>query len=176
MMGPTEYCTMILLPKPPQNLPRVSLFEPAILDCRLPRVSSKRKLSLMQGAAWRTTHLTISRAHFQLSDVQVLWSFAHLSFPFSNQRFSSCSPTVDVGFVKLTSDSFCGNSDLKMNIQFFCHLCCSRFVIFRNNPSLCTTISFCQCWFSSTVPLPWYCLPMIRVCRHNLRNCRSRDT
>jgi hypothetical protein len=46
-------------------------------DCRLPRVFSKHKLSLMQGTAWRTTHLTISWAHFQLSDVQVLWSWHH---------------------------------------------------------------------------------------------------
>jgi hypothetical protein len=35
-------------------------------------------------------------------------SFMHLSITFSNQRFSNCSPTVDAGFVKLTSDSFCG--------------------------------------------------------------------
>jgi hypothetical protein len=35
--------------------------------------------------------------------------FTHLSTAFSSQRFSSCSPTMDVGFVKLTSDSFCGN-------------------------------------------------------------------
>jgi hypothetical protein len=28
IMGPTEHCTMTLLPKPSQNLPRVSLLEP----------------------------------------------------------------------------------------------------------------------------------------------------
>jgi hypothetical protein len=33
----------------------------------------------------------------------------HLSITFSNQRFSNCSPTVDVAFVKLTLDSFYGN-------------------------------------------------------------------
>jgi hypothetical protein len=38
-MGPTEYCTMILLPEPSQNLPCVSLLEPGILDCRLLWVS-----------------------------------------------------------------------------------------------------------------------------------------
>jgi hypothetical protein len=32
---------------------------------------------LMWGAAWRTTHLTVSRARFQLSDVQVLLSWNH---------------------------------------------------------------------------------------------------
>jgi hypothetical protein len=35
--------------------------------------------------------------------------FMHLNVTFSNQRFGSRSPTVDVGYVKLTSDSFCGN-------------------------------------------------------------------
>jgi hypothetical protein len=55
-----------------------------------------------------------------------------------------------------------------------CHLCCST-VIFRNSPSQCTTISFCQCWFSPTIPLRWCCLPMIHVCRHNLRNCCARQ-
>jgi hypothetical protein len=39
----------------------------------------------------------------------VTTSFMHLSITFINQRFSNCSPTVDVGCVKLMSDSFCGN-------------------------------------------------------------------
>jgi hypothetical protein len=114
-MGPTEYCTTILLPKPSQNLPCVLLMEPGIPDCRLPCVFSKRKLFLIEGTAWRTTHLTTSRAFsvvlmstFYGRDVTS--SFTHLSITFSNQRFSNCSPTVDVGFVKLTSDSSWGNS------------------------------------------------------------------
>jgi hypothetical protein len=47
-------------------------------------------------------------------------SFTHLNITFSNQRFSNCSHTVDAGFVKLTSDSFCGNRPVKINIQFCC--------------------------------------------------------
>jgi hypothetical protein len=47
-MGPTEYCSTILLPKPSKNL---SVFhcgtKPGIPDCRLPWVFSKRKLFLM---------------------------------------------------------------------------------------------------------------------------------
>jgi hypothetical protein len=35
--------------------------------------------------------------------------FMYLSIAFSNQRLTNYSLTVDVGFVKLTSDSFCGN-------------------------------------------------------------------
>jgi hypothetical protein len=46
-MGPTEYCNTILLPKPLQNLLRLSLMQPGILDCRHPWLFSKRKLFLM---------------------------------------------------------------------------------------------------------------------------------
>jgi hypothetical protein len=76
-MGPTEYCTTILLPKPSLNLPRVSLLEAGIRDCRFSWVFSKRKLFLMKGTAWRITHVTKSRVYLQLSDVQVLWSWHH---------------------------------------------------------------------------------------------------
>jgi hypothetical protein len=31
-------------------------------------------------------------------------SFTHLGITFSKQRLSNCSPIVNVGFVKLTSD------------------------------------------------------------------------
>jgi hypothetical protein len=96
---------------------------------------------------------------------------------FHKRRFSSCSPTVDVEFLKLTLDSLCENRVLEMNeYQFFCHLCCSSCVIVRNNPSQCTMISFCQRWFLPTVPLRLCCLAMIRVCWHNLRNCHFRYT
>ena len=66
---------------------------------------------------------------------------SYLSFTLSNQRFSKSTPTVDVGFFKLTSDSFCGNSYLKMSFQFCCHLFCSSSVIFQKNPSQCMIIS-----------------------------------
>jgi hypothetical protein len=49
-------------------------------------------------------------------------SFTHLNITFSKQRFSNCSPTVDAGFVSLTSDSICVNRIFKMNVQFCCHL------------------------------------------------------
>jgi hypothetical protein len=42
-MGPTEYCTTILLPNPSQNL----LLEPGILDWRLRWMFSKCKHFLM---------------------------------------------------------------------------------------------------------------------------------
>ena len=46
--------------------------------------------------------------YFQSSVGQVLWShhFFHLQHVYNNQGFSNCSSTMDVGFVKLLSDSF----------------------------------------------------------------------
>jgi hypothetical protein len=59
IMGQTEYCSTILPPKPSHNLS-------GIPDCRLSWVFSKRKLFLLKGTAWRTTHLTISRKNLHL--------------------------------------------------------------------------------------------------------------
>jgi hypothetical protein len=117
----------------------------------------------------------------QLSDVQVLWSWHHrlriwaLLSVVRGLAFAAL-PWI-VGFVKLTSDSFVetGLRD-EYSVLLSCRLCCSISMIFRNNPSQCSTIAFCQCWISPTVPLRWCCLPMIRVCRHKLRNCRPRYT
>jgi hypothetical protein len=72
IMGPTECCTTILLPKLPQNLHRVSLLSQVFRNVGFLRCSSWCK-----GTAWRTIHLTISRVRFQLSRLQVLWSWHH---------------------------------------------------------------------------------------------------
>jgi hypothetical protein len=93
--------------------------------------------------------------------------FTHLSITFSNKRFSNCGSTMDFGFVNLALDSFCGNSVIKINIQFCCHLYCSTMI---NCPSQCTMISFSQCWFLPTVPFRLCHLPIIRVRQHKLRN------
>jgi hypothetical protein len=106
--------------------------------------------------------------------------FTHMSITFSKQRLGNCSPTLDVGFVKLTLLTLdrVGQFSWKQGLQdeysvpLSCHLCCSSSVIFQNNPQP-TTISFCQYWFSPTVPLRW-CIPMICVCWYKLRNCRSQ--
>jgi hypothetical protein len=44
-------------------------------------------------------------------------SFTHRSITFINQRFRYCRPNVDIGSVKLTLDSFCGNRIFEMNIS-----------------------------------------------------------
>jgi hypothetical protein len=79
IMGPTEYSTTILLLKPSENLPHVSLMKPGILDYRLP---------------WGS--LNISRLRIHLSDVQVSLSWHHHLH-------------IWPSLAKLTTDSFCGN-------------------------------------------------------------------
>jgi hypothetical protein len=55
-------------------------------------------------------HITRSFPVFLCPGFMVMTlSFTLLSVTFSNQRFGSCCLTVDVGFVKLTLDYFCGN-------------------------------------------------------------------
>jgi hypothetical protein len=109
----------------------------------------------------------------ELFDIKPDLSLSYLKLspqPFSYLRFSNRSPTVDAGAANLESESFCGHGVFKINIQFRCHLCHSSSVIFRNN----TMISFCRRSFSLIISLSTCCLPIIRICWHNLRNCHSR--
>jgi hypothetical protein len=69
-------------------------------------------------------------------------SFTQLSISFSNQRLNNFSPTVDVGFVKLMLDSFCGNIVFKINIQFCC-------------PVTCTAVVLSRFWTSPRGPAEW---------------------
>jgi hypothetical protein len=83
-------------------------------------------------------------------------SFTHLRITFSNQRIAALPWMLDLWSSHQTD---CGNRVFKMNIHLCCHLCYSS-LIFRNNPQ-CTTISFCQCWFSpmflfADVVFPWF--------------------
>jgi hypothetical protein len=132
IMEPTEYRTVILLPKPSQSSPRVSLLKPSVPDYRLSRVFSKRKTPPDVGNSVKDDSSDHIKRAFPVAwgpgFMVVTPSFTHLIITFSNQRFSNCSPTatIDVGLVKLTSDRFCGNRVFKMNIQF----CCSSSVIF----------------------------------------------
>jgi hypothetical protein len=155
IMGPTEYYTMISLPKPSQNLPCVSLLEPGnpavgFLGCS-PNINSSWCREHREGRL--IDHITCA---FPIvwcpSFMVVIPLFTHLRITFSN-----CSPTVDVGFVKLTSE----NMFFKMNIQFCCHLCCSSSVIFRNNPSnvwrsLSVTVDFHLLFLYADVFFPWF--------------------
>jgi hypothetical protein len=119
-MGPTEYGTTILLPKSSQSLPRVSLLKPGIPNCNA-------------GNGVKDVSCDYTKRVFPLVScpgfMVVTPSFTHLSVIFCNQRFRNCSPTVDVGFVKLASDSVCGNRVFKFNIQFCCPVTCAAAVL-----------------------------------------------
>jgi hypothetical protein len=89
IMGPTEYCTTILLPKPSQNLPHVSLLELSILDFRLhwvyPNVDCTWCREQHEGWLIWPYHIRVScclMSRFYGYD----WtpSFMHLSIIFSN--------------------------------------------------------------------------------------------
>jgi hypothetical protein len=120
--------------------------------------------------------------HVHVSSCLMSRSYGHdtivYAFEHYFQKFSNCSPTLDVGFVKLTSDSFCWNRVFKMNILFCCRVICATVVtwffletiLLNVRQSLSVNVDL-----SPTVPLRWY-LPIICVCRHNLRNCRSQYT
>jgi hypothetical protein len=72
IMGPTEYCTTILVPKPSQNLLHVSLLEPGFLGCSQDVNSSWCGEGCEGQLIWPSSHMC-----FQLSDVQVLWLWHH---------------------------------------------------------------------------------------------------
>jgi hypothetical protein len=137
--------------------PRVSMLVPDIPGSRLPwtfpNVNSSEYRKHREGRLIWAYHafLVVWCPSFMI----VTPLFKVPSITFNNQRFSYCSPAVDVVFVKLTSDSFCGKQGLQdeYSVLLSCHLCCSVSVIFRNSPSQCSIISFCRCWLSPTVPL-----------------------
>jgi hypothetical protein len=171
IMGPTECGTTILLSKPSQNFPVFHSWNQAFrilgfLVCSPNVNSSWYREEHREGRLIWPYHARV----FQLSGVQVFMvvtpSFTYLRITFGKRRFSNCNRTVDVGFVKLMSDSFCGNGPSRWLFSSTAlHLCCSSSVIFGNNPSRYTMISFCRCWISPAVPLHWCCLPMIGVMR-----------
>jgi hypothetical protein len=116
-----------LISVPSQNLPRVSVLEPSIPGCKLPSVFSERKLFLISGTAWRTALLTTWRANFQLSDVQVLWSWHHRLRIWALLVIKGSAIAALRWMLDLWSSSerVSVETVLKMNAQFCCHLCCS---------------------------------------------------
>jgi hypothetical protein len=171
IMGPTEYCTTIMLPKQSQSLPRISLSEPN----QAFRIVDFLGCSPNENSSWyreqrEGTDLTISRSF------PVVWcpgfmfmtpSFTRVSITFSNQRFSNCSPAVGVGFVKLSSDSFCRNRVFKMSIQFCCHLCCSSSWFFETilniRRSLSVSVDFGPLFLVVNVFFPWFVYAYINL-------------
>jgi hypothetical protein len=125
IIGPTEWSTMMLRSKPSQNQPVFLCWNQAFrivgfLGCSLNVKSSWCREWSKGRLVWQYHACVSSCLMFTFYGRDGTPSFTHLSIAFSNQRLSNCSPTVDVGFVKLTSDSFCGNRCFQMNIQFCC--------------------------------------------------------
>jgi hypothetical protein len=87
-------------------------------------------------------------------------SFTHLSITFSNQRFSGT--TVDVGFVKLMSDSFCGDRVFKVNIQPCYSSSVLRYVWFFETillivrRFLSVNVDFLTLFLFTDIVLPWF--------------------
>jgi hypothetical protein len=61
--------------------------------------------------------------------------FSPFGTVFSNRRFRNCSATVDVGFVKISSDCFV-ETVFKMNDEFCWHPCSCSCIIFRKSSSM----------------------------------------
>ena len=57
----------------------------------------------------------------------------------------------------------CGNGVFKMNTEFCCHLCSGSFLFL--DTALFDVRQFLSLSFSATIPLRWWRLPMIYVCR-----------
>jgi hypothetical protein len=94
-------------------------------------------------------------------------SFTHLSITFSNQRFINSNLNRGCSICELHVGEFLWKRSA-------IRLCCSRWVSFRNKPSPCTTIFMSVLIFA--LSLRWCWPSVIRVYRHNLRNCCCQYT
>ena len=72
---------------------------------------AQTKTRPMLGTTWRMTHLKYYVFPIRWPGFVIITpSFPPFSAVFIDQRFSNCSSTTDVEFLKLLSDSFCGKS------------------------------------------------------------------
>jgi hypothetical protein len=130
IMGPTECCTTILLPRPSQTPPPPGLLlKPGILDCQLPWMFPKCKLSWCRGQC----------------EGQLIWPYhAHVSsclmsrFLVMTPLFMHLSVIRGLAIAALLwmldlwsshQTVFVETGSSKMNTQFCCHLCCSSSMI-----------------------------------------------
>lgn len=175
ILGPTEFCTTLLLFKASKRLSHVSLVELSIPYCRLPWVFFKRRLSRMLGTAWRTIHFAKTRGRFRLSDAKIMWSWQHrlciwsLLSEIRNLAFAALTWMVDLWnsrrtvFVEIRSSKW---------ISISAATCIA---VVLSNPLQCTAVSYYQCWFSSH--FFFFLILSSRICRrHNLRSCRPLYT
>jgi hypothetical protein len=126
-----EYCSIILLPESSQNHPVFHCWNQAFRSVDFLGWSPNAKSSRCRGSVKESyDHIKHTfPVAWHPGFIVVTPSFTYVSITLNNQRISSCSPTVDVGFLKLTSDSFCGNKVFGMNIQFCCPVTCAAAVL-----------------------------------------------
>jgi hypothetical protein len=131
----------MLLTKPSQNVP-VSCFTVGTRHSRLGGCSQNINSS------WCSEQPEGRQLVWPYHAFPVVWHpgcMVIMNIIFSNQRLSSCSPTVIVVSMKPTWDCFCERKCLqdKYSIQFCCHLCCISCTIILNTPKhQCTAMSF----------------------------------
>ena len=94
--------------------------------------------------------------------------FASFSVVVSNRWFSNRSCTMDVGLVKLSSDSFCRNRVFKMNAEFCCHLCYSismilDTILFNIRRSLSLGCGFRPPFLLACDVFPWFVYAVIAL-------------
>ena len=105
-------------------------------------------------------------------------SLSPYSIILSTQRFSTCSSTMDVGFVQLLLDCFCGNRIFKTNHEFSCHLCCSSSMIlytiqFNIQWSLSLSFGFQPLFLLADDVFPWFVHSIIISQTAALYRCSS---
>jgi hypothetical protein len=168
-----------MLPKPSYNLPRYcwnqSFWIVGFLG-RSPNVNSSWCREKREGWLIWPYHARVSS--FLLTRfIVVTSSFTHQSITFSNQKLSIAAlpwildlwSSCHVGQLSWTGSSRWLFSFVALShVLQYCGFSEQSF-------SMCGDL-FLSLLIFATVPLLWCCLPMIHVCRHNLRKRRSRYT
>ena len=134
-------------------------------DYRLPWAMSTHKPRQMLGTMWRMNiwPYYIFPSIRWPGFVIITPSFSPFSAVFSNQKFSNCSSTMDIGFVKCLSDCFCGN-DLQDEHEFCCHLLWfTDTILFSVWWSLSLSFGFQQLFLLAGHVLPWFVYVIITL-------------
>ena len=110
----------------------------------------------------RTTHFTILRiSNHEASGFMIITpSFSLISLVFSIGSSATAALPRMLDLWSSRQSVFVGTA-FKMNTEVCCHLCCSSSMIFIYNPLPCTATPFTWFWFSATVPLSLWRLPMM---------------
>ncbi len=95
-----------------------------------------------------------------------------------NLMFSSYSPFIDFGCVKLSLVGFCGNYSVwiwafSVTWSLFQQFCCFDTILSCFTQSFDTTLPIIYVWFSPTILLRWWSHVILFICSQNCKNCCS---